>query len=106
MVKTSSSKVINKNKKNRFLVCLNCARNCVAFWDKRGIPIVKPLFPLGNLNFYFFTKPMVIALDPEIIKDIFVRDFSNFSNRGMYFNEKKIHLQHIYFQSKVLNGGI
>lgn len=37
---------------------------------------------------HFFMRPVVLILDPELIKNIMVKDFSNFINRGLYSNER------------------
>jgi cytochrome P450 family 6 len=37
---------------------------------------------------YFSITPVLLLVDLELIKDILVRNFNNFPNRGMYFNEK------------------
>lgn len=37
---------------------------------------------------YFFTTPNVVITDLETIKNVLVRDFDTFHNRGLYYNEK------------------
>uniref|UniRef100_U5EVH3 Putative cytochrome n=1 Tax=Corethrella appendiculata TaxID=1370023 RepID=U5EVH3_9DIPT len=86
-----------------------------SFWQRNDVKFIRPSFPFGNLqgfkrrfhssqfvqNFYrelkgsgpfggvyFFMNPVAIALDLEFIKDVLVRDFSHFHDRGMYYNEK------------------
>lgn len=39
-------------------------------------------------GFYWFFKPAVFALEPELIKHILIKDFSKFTDRGFYHNEK------------------
>lgn len=39
-------------------------------------------------GFYWFFKPAVFVLDPELIKLILVKDFAKFADRGLYHNEK------------------
>ncbi|XP_055696262.1 cytochrome P450 6a9-like [Lutzomyia longipalpis] len=85
------------------------------YWEERGVPYVKPEFPYGNLKgigtttpanemfpkiykqfkgkvlfggMYFFTQPVVIAVDLEFIRNIFIRDFQYFTDRALYMNEK------------------
>ncbi|XP_059610502.1 cytochrome P450 6a8-like [Phlebotomus argentipes] len=85
------------------------------YWEERGIPYVKPEFPFGILKdmgktkhtsqvftaaynelkgknsfggIYFFTKPVVLPTDVELLKNIFVKDFQYFHDRGIYVNEK------------------
>ena len=40
------------------------------------------------VGIYFFTVPVLLALDLELIKHILVKDFNNFHERGMYANVK------------------
>ncbi|XP_055696260.1 cytochrome P450 6a9-like [Lutzomyia longipalpis] len=85
------------------------------YWEERGVPYVKPQFPFGNIKgmggskhtsklfadiykqlkgqdvfggIYFFTKPAIIPLDLEFLKNILVKDFQYFHDRGVYVNEK------------------
>jgi cytochrome P450 family 6 len=37
---------------------------------------------------YIFTDPRLVFLDPDLIKDILVKDFSTFHDRGLYMNEE------------------
>ncbi|KAI4456043.1 cytochrome p450 [Holotrichia oblita] len=37
---------------------------------------------------YQFFKPTYIPIDPEYVKDILIRDFPHFADRGIYHNEK------------------
>lgn len=43
---------------------------------------------LGHVGGFFFIKPTYIPLDTEIIKHILTKDFGNFMNRGVYFDEE------------------
>lgn len=79
------------------------------YWKRRGIPQLKkpnllfghfkdavlfkspPGFYLGELykktelpfvGFYIFHKPTLLLRDPEIIKQILIKDFNNFSDRN------------------------
>lgn len=90
-------------------------RRKYSFWERHGVPYIKPLFPFGNIRpagkrvhssqlmtrfyremkgkhpfcgIYFFTNPVALALDLDMIKDVLVRDFQHFHDRGMYYNEK------------------
>ncbi|XP_055697201.1 cytochrome P450 6a9-like [Phlebotomus papatasi] len=85
------------------------------YWEEKGVPYVKPQFPFGILKgmgstkhssqifseaykelkgrntfggVYFFTQPVVIPTDLELLKNIFVKDFQYFTDRGFYVNEK------------------
>ena len=37
---------------------------------------------------YFFLDPTLMPIDPELCKNIFVRDFSSFHDRGFYYNKE------------------
>lgn len=37
---------------------------------------------------FFFFQPSIVVLDLELYKNILVRDFSSFSDRGMYYNKE------------------
>ncbi|KOX72548.1 putative cytochrome P450 6a20 [Melipona quadrifasciata] len=85
------------------------------FWKNRGIPGPKPVFFFGNsmdiifsrlstaqylhkvyhefkdelmFGVYMRRSAILVLKDPEIIKDVMVRDFSKFSNRGLIVYEK------------------
>ena len=85
------------------------------YWKKRNVPYAKPKFPFGNLgdmlllkasiahlfeNIYkeldgekyggtfALTKPGFIFRDPDIIKNVLVKDFSSFHDRGFYMDEE------------------
>ncbi|XP_030369030.1 probable cytochrome P450 6a18 [Scaptodrosophila lebanonensis] len=40
------------------------------------------------VGFYFMQKPAAFVIDLELAKNILIKDFSNFSNKGLYYNEK------------------
>ena len=88
---------------------------CFNYWKKRNVPFAKPTFPFGNLGdllflkasvghlfekiykeldgekyggTYALTKPAFIFRDPDIIKNVLVKDFSSFHDRGFYMNEE------------------
>jgi cytochrome P450 family 6 len=85
------------------------------YWKKRDVPYIAPSFPFGNfsdtvlsrksigLTFvdlykkldgekfggtFTFTQPGFIFRDPEIIKNVLVKDFNHFQDRGFYSNEE------------------
>lgn len=89
--------------------------NGLRYWKKRGILHDPPHILNGNceglktkyhlqdiiksyyqkykgrapfVGFYFFQQPLAFILDLDLIKNILIKDFSNFSNRGRYYNEK------------------
>jgi cytochrome P450 family 6 len=85
-----------------------------SLWSEKNIVHVPAKFPFGSFNdfgkkhttiilrefyqkykgktpllgMYFFTKPVIMPTEPEIIKDILTRNFESFHDRGLYFNEK------------------
>jgi len=88
---------------------------CFNYWKKRNVPFAKPTFPFGNLGdllflkasvghlfekiykeldgekyggTYALTKPAFIFRDPDIIKNVLVKDFSSFHDRGFYMDEE------------------
>lgn len=85
-----------------------------SYWHRKGVPFVPPSIPRGNFgNFgkihqgeliqgfynqmkgqgkffgiYGFHNPIAIASDPEFIKQVMIKDFAHFQDRGMYTNER------------------
>ena len=86
-----------------------------SFFDENGFLYEKPTFPMGNLKgvgrdfhlvykikelyvkfkgrapafgVYFFTSADVVITDLDIIKNVLVRDFDVFHNRGVFNNER------------------
>jgi cytochrome P450 family 6 len=39
-------------------------------------------------GFYNLTQPVYVVLDPKVVKQILVKDFNYFVNRGVYVNEE------------------
>jgi cytochrome P450 family 6 len=97
------------------------------YWKKRNVPYVAPTFPYGNIadalflkksfgrvyeelykkldgekygGVYAFTKPVFIFRDPDIVKNILVKDFTSFHDRGL-FNDEDIDplIGHLFFLS-------
>jgi hypothetical protein len=85
------------------------------FWQKLGIPYVKPTPFVGNLKecafqkvsigkylqqiyedhcdkpyvgIFAFDKPILLIRDLELVKNILVKDFQNFTDRVAYVDEK------------------
>jgi len=85
------------------------------YWKKRNVPYAKPNFPFGNFGdillfretlgivfeniykelegekyggTYALTKPGFIFRDPDIIKNIIVKDFSSFHDRGFFIDKE------------------
>jgi cytochrome P450 family 6 len=40
------------------------------------------------VGIYIFLEPVVLPIDPELYKNIFVRDFATFHDRGFYYNKE------------------
>jgi len=85
------------------------------YWKKQNVPYIEPIFPFGNFidivltrkpivdvfahiynkleghkfgGMYIFTSPRFVVRDPDLIKDVLVKDFSTFHDRGLYMNEE------------------
>ena len=82
------------------------------YWKWKGVPYDEPSFPYGNIKelgktmhqrrftqklyskykphgaklcgVYFFHMPVAILFDLELIKNVLVRDFTNFDDRGVF----------------------
>ena len=84
------------------------------YWKKRNIPYVEPIFPFGNFTevwflrknigqvhqssykklegekyggIYTFAEPRFLVRDPDIIKNIMVKDFESFHDHGLFRDE-------------------
>lgn len=89
------------------------------YWKNRGFLQADASFPLGTyegcgtkwtsfegidrqykkfkgkapaIGIYSFLSPSIFVLDPELLKDILVRDFGSFHDRGMYYNKVRYQL--------------
>uniref|UniRef100_A0A1I8NN27 Cytochrome P450 n=1 Tax=Stomoxys calcitrans TaxID=35570 RepID=A0A1I8NN27_STOCA len=94
---------------------LNLLRKNLSYWRELNVACDRPHWMVGNLQgavtdrafsdiwqsyydkykdtgpfagFYWFTKPGVFVLDPNLIKNILIKDFTKFHDRGMYCNEE------------------
>jgi cytochrome P450 family 6 len=90
-------------------------KRSVSYWKERNVPYIEPTFPFGNFKdliffrkpigdvftdlykkldgekyggTYMFTKPGFIFRDPEIIKNVLVKDFTSFHDRGIFMDEE------------------
>lgn len=85
------------------------------YWARRGVVQIPPSFPFGNIRevgrtlhsaelmksiyekfrgsgqafvgLYYFTRPVAVVTDLNLVRDILVRKFIHFSDRGVYSNE-------------------
>lgn len=92
------------------------ARLNYLYWNDRGVNYEKPEFPFGNLKgigknmhlsdhyvrlyekfkkkgryfgmFTFCLSKTFVLTDLDLIKTIFIKDFFNFNERGLYFNKR------------------
>ncbi|KAL5276677.1 Cyp6a9.2 family protein [Megaselia abdita] len=87
----------------------------LSYWEVRGVNHEKPSFPFGNLygigkeqsfselhmrlykkfknkapffGMYMFLNKMLVITDLDLLKNIFIKDFNNFTDRGLYHNKK------------------
>jgi cytochrome P450 family 6 len=87
----------------------------VSYWQKRKVPYIEPTFPFGNFGdlirmrksvghvfadlykkldgekyggTYMFSNPGFIFRDPDIIKDVLVKDFTSFHDRSIFTDEE------------------
>ncbi|KAJ8683699.1 hypothetical protein QAD02_019491 [Eretmocerus hayati] len=85
------------------------------YWKKLGVKELSPTFFFGNVapcimakqtpeqfirevhqknksermvGFYVFDQPYLLLRDPELIKDVFIKDFHNFSNKILTGNKR------------------
>ncbi|GAB0100087.1 Cytochrome P450 [Sergentomyia squamirostris] len=99
------------------LLYLYMTQYAFKYWERRGIPGIPPTFPLGNVQMrrknrvhssvlfasfyeqlkvndasfggiYVFTRPIAVILKLDVIRDILIRDFQHFSDRGVFYNEQ------------------
>ncbi|GAB0087599.1 Cytochrome P450 [Sergentomyia squamirostris] len=90
------------------------SKKTYSYWEDRNVPTNKPTFLLGNLDplgrkhfatlikeiydahkktsdyagMYFLTSPRLIPINLDLIKNILIKDFNNFSDRKVYYNEE------------------
>lgn len=92
-------------------------RKVYKHWQSRNVPCREPKFPYGNLGdgtgtkshvahsiksiydefkgrglkfcgSYYWSTPILIILDLDLVKDILVKDFNNFEDKNVYHNKK------------------
>lgn len=88
-----------------------------SYWKRRNVPQLSPSLPFGDMEnpltrkhgfgefirilyrkfkesgekhagVYVFASPNYLPIEPELIKNIMLKDFQNFVDRGFYYNEK------------------
>lgn len=86
-----------------------------SYWKDRGFLQTEASLPLGSLSgvgtkittaekldeyykkfkgktpavgFYSSVSPAILAIEPEFVKNVLVRDFQSFHDRGFYFNKE------------------
>lgn len=90
------------------------AKRSYSYWTNQNVPVLEPTFPFGNLDplgrkhfsqtikdsydaykkksdfvgFYIFTTPRIIPINLDVIKNILIKDFNNFPDRKVYYNEE------------------
>lgn len=96
-------------------LCYIYLKHVFSYWERRGIPQLKPLIPYGNIKeigrstqisllirdfynqtkdkypyfgVYFFQRPVLIVNDTNVIKNVLIKDFKHFQDRGVYYNER------------------
>lgn len=83
-----------------------------SYWKRRGVPFLEPSFPLGNfgetfrgvrslgqniqelydasndpvVGVYVALRPAMIIRDPKIIRDVLIKDFQSFRDRGFHLD--------------------
>ncbi|XP_018320090.1 probable cytochrome P450 6a14 [Agrilus planipennis] len=86
------------------------------YWKSRGVAGPPPFFPFGTMRsvilrqqnlgdkvkeiyneykskghrfvgVYFFSRKVFVALDPSLVKNILIKDFNHFDDRGIYYDE-------------------
>lgn len=88
-------------------------RHAYSYWQRRGVPYLKPKFPFGSfangflqrisindqvkeiydlssgpfVGVYSLMTPVLLVRDPELIRTILIKDFASFPHRGWYVND-------------------
>lgn len=90
-------------------------KHVYSYWKRMGVKYVEPTFPFGNfgqtilqkktggelvaeiykeyndpfIGIFGALRPLLIVRDPKIIRSIFIKDFQNFVDRGIYIGKLK-----------------
>lgn len=97
------------------LLLYSYIKRSYSYWRSYGVPYNEPQFPYGNIaglgksltfveftnsfytqfknasplcGLYFFTRPIAILFDLDLIKAVLVKDFATFNDRNFYYNDK------------------
>ncbi|XP_062552467.1 cytochrome P450 6d3-like [Armigeres subalbatus] len=96
-----------------WLVVVIALRYVYSYWDRNGLPSVKPHIPYGNLKtvanktepfgyatsalywkskerllgIYLFFRPAILIRDAHLAQQIMTKDFNHFHDRGVFCNE-------------------
>lgn len=83
-------------------------------WKRRGVPFLRPSFPFGNfgplckgtrtigqnlhdlynassepvVGIFLLFRPVLLIRDPKVIRDVLIKDFPSFRNRGFHFDSR------------------
>lgn len=100
------------------------------YWSKRKFPQTEPHFIVGNakevnvtkslpealddiyrankdkplVGFWLYVRPMVLVRDLSLIKNILVKDFNHFRDRGFHADEEKEPLAGEFARKKLKDG--
>ncbi|XP_049963569.1 cytochrome P450 6k1-like [Schistocerca serialis cubense] len=93
------------------------------YWHKKGVPYLEPQFPFGNVyesfvgkrplpliisdayrqfkgkrfgGIYIVTQPTLVTVDPDFIRDVLVKDFGTFHDRGIRVDENEPLGKHLF----------
>ncbi|XP_049788050.1 probable cytochrome P450 6a14 [Schistocerca cancellata] len=93
------------------------------YWKKKGVPYLEPQFPFGNIyksfvgkqsmpadvtdaykqlkghrfgGIYFFNRPALVLVEPDLIRSILVKDFWTFQDRGIRVDEREPLSRHLF----------
>ncbi|KAI4456042.1 cytochrome p450 [Holotrichia oblita] len=90
-------------------------KQAFTYWKNRSLPYLTPSIPFGNLNkpwsiplvdqltnhykifkergekhagFFLMTDPVYVPIHPELVKNVMIKDFHHFTDRGLYVNDE------------------
>lgn len=93
------------------------------YWQHRGVPVLEPSLLMGNLEavgqkihfvtnfqfiyesfkdkfkfcgFYLLQSPRLILIDLDVIKNILIKDFNNFTDRGAFHSDNDPLSNHLF----------